>query len=104
MPEYNARLCSISVDQSLIDDRRAAIYLHFRRNKNYFRYARIGEVPQIRALHKQLEFDKIYKIFTTDNIHVIRIMEVGSENEIRTENLSGLRQKGFSAKSASDNG
>ena len=41
-----------------------AVYLHFKRNKTVFRYAKIGEVPQVRNLLKQLEFDKIYKIFT----------------------------------------
>jgi len=104
MPEYNARLCSISVDTSLVNDRHAAIYLHFRRNNDYFRYARIGEVAQIRALHKQLEFDKIYKIFTTDNIHVISIKEVGIESEIRSENLPDMRKKVFSDKSGAENG
>ena len=104
MPEYKARLCTINAGESITDQKRAIITLHFRRDKTIFRFDKIGSIPQIRALHKQLEFDKLYRIYTNDNIHVIEIKEVRSENKIRTENLSGLRQKVFPAKSASDNG
>ena len=103
MPEYNARLCSISVDTSLVNDRRAAIYLHFRRNNDYFRYARIGEVAQIRAFHKQLEFDKLYRIQTKDNIHIINIKEVEGESKIQAKNLSSMRKKVFSDKPGAEN-
>ena len=99
MPEYKAWLCSMSVDESAIQKGKAAIYLHFKRNQTYFRYAKFGPTPQIRELHSQLEFDKLYSIYTTDNIHVISIKEVESENEIQAKGLRGMRKEVFSARS-----
>ena len=103
MPEYKARLCAINAGESITDQKRAIISLHFRRNKTIFRFDKIGPIPQIRALHKQLEFDKLYRIYTTDNIHVIEIKEVRSENKIQAKGLPGLQKKVFSDKPKPEN-
>lgn len=103
MSEYHARLCGISINTSLINDKQAVIYLNFKRNNDYFKFFKIAPIPQIRALHKQLEFDRLYSIQTKDNIHIINIKEVKSESKIQAKNLSSMRKKVFSDKPGAEN-